>query len=506
MIAGAAVVVLAAALLFVRPPPRRCRVVVVAAVTMIAIFEGACCSTKRQLQRSSPYDFVEGFRPTTPTTTKMLRNHRQHQRRLYVVKVPEHVWREEAALHRRRIRDLLLPGLTPADHELNSSSARQGRRGRSRAMEPQKLSYCGDDDKWTALDPKNPVYNFLIEYYGLKGRKGPRRLARWSPDPTTLLLLHQQQEEDEKDSSSRSSIASSILLQGADQEDIGGTLHMRGAIMHEEGILYCPSTSFGGKNNIDQLSPHSTKGREGQEVAVKARSATPFLWYRSILRSTIKASPVLHCHGLHEWAMIYHPPGADAPPSAGYQGHLPLRVSRETICETVSRNGVNCTHVDALRFFAPAAGPLNHYGATLERVDQLRLEQPACVHASMDLLKMALKLQPFCSADLIRDCLEIAIEARRLDVAASPYDASAYGVPVVPVETAAGRAQYRKEQVALMDKAQPIRARLLDTYEVFLKAAFLDHELEEANRSPGAERFAKASPGSPPWRRNLIEQ
>jgi hypothetical protein len=33
---------------------------------------------------------------------------------------------------------------------------------------------------------------------------------------------------------------------------------------------------------------------------------------------------------------------------------------------------------DALRFFAPAAGPLNHHGASLERMDQLRLEQPAC--------------------------------------------------------------------------------------------------------------------------------
>ena len=32
------------------------------------------------------------------------------------------------------------------------------------------------------------MYNFLIEYYGLGGTKGTRRLARWSPDPRLLLL------------------------------------------------------------------------------------------------------------------------------------------------------------------------------------------------------------------------------------------------------------------------------------------------------------------------------
>ena len=41
---------------------------------------------------------------------------------------------------------------------------------------------------WMALDPIHPVYNFLIEYYGLKRRKGTRRLGRWSPDPGLLLV------------------------------------------------------------------------------------------------------------------------------------------------------------------------------------------------------------------------------------------------------------------------------------------------------------------------------
>lgn len=43
----------------------------------------------------------------------------------------------------------------------------------------------------------------------------------------------------------------------------------------------------------------------------------------------------------------------------------------------------------------------------------------------MDLLKMALRLQPWLSSELIGDCLEVALDARTLDVAASPYDCTA---------------------------------------------------------------------------------
>ena len=53
---------------------------------------------------------------------------------------------------------------------------------------------------------------------------------------------------------------------------------------------------------------------------------------------------------VHEWAMQYQPDGAPEPPSAKYQAHLPLRVSRETINKVVERKGVHCTHVDALRW------------------------------------------------------------------------------------------------------------------------------------------------------------
>ena len=277
-----------------------------------------------------------------------------------------------------------------------------------------------------------------------------------------------------------------ILLEGASEDDLGSLLHFRGSLVHDDGILYSPAQFFG-------------RGKQQS-----ADAATPYLWYRSILQQTLSAEPVLYCHGLHEWAMQYHPVHAPPPPSNKYQRHLSLRVSRQTINETVERKGVRCTHVDALRYFAPAAGPLNHHGAKLNRMEQLRLEQPACVHAQMDLLKMTCRLQPFCEAELLQDVLRIVIQARSLDVAASPYDASSYGIGVVPVETEIGRIEYRKQQIALMQSAAPIRKRLLEAYDVFLNLAFDESVLRRADSSPQAERFAQAEPGGLPWRKNLV--
>ena len=99
------------------------------------------------------------------------------RRMIRVVSVPEEQWRQRAAEHSARVRNLLAPGLTDIDHPMNSGTRRQLRRD----------SGTSSADYFTALDPQNPVYNFLIEYYGLKGVKGPRRLARWSPDPSLLL-------------------------------------------------------------------------------------------------------------------------------------------------------------------------------------------------------------------------------------------------------------------------------------------------------------------------------
>ena len=432
-----------------------------------------------------------------------------------LVTIAEPVWRAAAARHAARVKSILQPGLLPAPENTTRRKIR------------------GDD--WTGLDPMHPIFNFLIEYYGIKGSKGTRRIARWSPDPA--LLIGEQRMEDWQSTNIRHDEISSqgelyqaamqasagrggILLENADLDDMGGNLHLKGAIpvpsLHDStilyGMLYNPALFY------ERHEPPNVERRQGL-----LKKIAPFQWYKSIMETTLESEPIMHCHGLHEWAMVYHPEGSPPPPSAKYQAHLPLRVSRQVINETVERRGISCTHVDALRFFAPAAGPLNHHGSSLERIDQIRLEQKACVHAHMDLLKIALKLQPFIGTDLLGDVLEMAIKARTLDVEASPYDVTAYGAGFVPVETKQGRQMYREKQRALMEQAEPVRIRLLDAYETFLHLAFEPDLLKASSvrkqekrkglliqrdqiktSFAGTERYAKAEPGGLPWRRNLI--
>lgn len=92
-----------------------------------------------------------------------------------IIKISENVWRTAAKNHKQKIKQLLQPGLLPMGDQ--SISKRRGRDNNNNKSH----------DDWTALDPINPVYNFLIEYYGIKGAKGPRRLSKWAPDPKLLL-------------------------------------------------------------------------------------------------------------------------------------------------------------------------------------------------------------------------------------------------------------------------------------------------------------------------------
>jgi len=362
--------------------------------------------------------------------------------------IPEATWRAASEDHGNRIFELLSPGFV----------ASAGSRSR------RKMSASAD--AWRALDGKHPVYNFLVEYYAIKGAKSTRRFARWSPP----LMPG----------------GSAVLLEGAGSEEIEtGCLLRRGAAIDPggRGVIY-DARAFG--------------------HAATSEQCASYLWYRGILSETARPdrTPVLHCYGLHEWAMQYWPEGSPPPPSAKYQGHLSLRASRAVINAAVERRGISCTHVDALRYFAPAAAPLNKHGATLQRTQQPVLEQPACVHASMDLLKMALKIQPWLPDGLLAETLETALKARTVDVAASPYDVSTtYGIDPIKVETEEGRADYRERQVELMEHARPVRQRLLCAYDAFLQEAFAEHTRNEASASPNPHvHYASATPGGPAWR------
>ena len=439
------------------------------------------------------------MRMTMTMTTTSQKNF--HDATIHTIRIPSDIWREAAFQHQERIYQLLQPGFATAA----SATTRTGPYDKKKTN-----TYTSNDDSPT-LDPKHPIYNFLIEYYGLKGMKGPKRLARWSPSPglvTSLLFNrphhdgntvtidsmeefqhasygyaydkmyhrhHQEQLASEKVSSAPtiSNMDVGVVLEGVrPTEDFEHLLHLRGATIldgKKGDVLYSPSLYFG----------RNDPSRRDDQI----RLVSPFLWYQSLLKSTLQAEPMVYCHGLHEWAMQYQPDGAPPPPSAKYQAHMPLRVSQAVINRTVERRGVHCTHVDALRFFAPAAAPLSHFGMFEGRQHQMRLEQPACVHANMDLLRMALKVRPFCDPILVQRILELALRARRLDVAASPYDASAYGIAPIPVETYEGRAHYRLEQIAIMNQANDIRRDLLALYELVLSMAFDESLLEVVPKS-----------------------
>lgn len=170
-----------------------------------------------------------------------------------------------------------------------------------------------------------------------------------------------------------------------------------------------------------------------------------------ILEQTESRTAHFDCFGLHEWAMVYK---TDSP-----RHSLPLRLGAEGTNAVVESHNLRCTHYDAFRFFTEPARPLNL--TVLSRQNQARDEQPGCVHATMDTFKWAWKMGPLVPGDLFLDCLDVAIEARTLDMEASPYDCTEFGLSVVAIETAAGKAEYVARQRQLAQKAHPLRRRLV---------------------------------------------
>lgn len=161
------------------------------------------------------------------------------------------------------------------------------------------------------------------------------------------------------------------------------------------------------------------------------------------------------CYGLHEWAMVYR----QSAQQVRHQGYE-LRLPPHELAAFVESLPVCCSHYDAFRFFTPEARPLNVLQPTLEsRPD---FEQPACLHANMDLYKWSSKLWPWTGSDLIGVCFELALQGRDLDMRASPYDLKSLGYEPVRIETAEGRVRYEREQRELAAKAAELRRRLLE--------------------------------------------
>ena len=184
-----------------------------------------------------------------------------------------------------------------------------------------------------------------------------------------------------------------------------------------------------------------------------ARRRDGLAWIEGLVRRTAERAPRLGCFGLHEWAMVY---GLEQ--DEVRHESWPLRLAPQTIRDVVDEQGVQCTHYDAFRFFTPEAVPLNEVAPT--RATQPDLDQPGCLHATMDLYKWTSKYAALVGSDLVADTFGLAREARGLDMEAAPYDLHALGYEPIRIETPEGRAEYVRRQRALVERVAPLRSRV----------------------------------------------
>lgn len=257
---------------------------------------------------------------------------------------------------------------------------------------------------------KHPVDDFLFTYYS----HSPGRLERWHPGPGVVLL---------------------------EAAELAEQRHWRAVTGEEAEALGLSGDD--GAATVDLPEFLDSRGRAVEFVDM-------------LVRRTASRPGQFGCFGMHEWAMAYN-----ARVHGVRHEQLPLRLGAEGTDAVVEAERLRCTHIDAFRFFAPEAAPLNELQPTRET--QRDLEQPGCLHATMDLYKWAYKLAPAVASELIADCFELALEVRATDMEASPYDLSEWGYGVVAVETPEGKAEYVRRQRSFARRAAPLRERLLET-------------------------------------------
>ncbi|MBU8819810.1 3-methyladenine DNA glycosylase [Mycolicibacterium goodii] len=252
----------------------------------------------------------------------------------------------------------------------------------------------------------HPVWDFLFTYYSLR----PRQLRRWHPGYGAVLA-------------------------GASAERF---------------------LTYSGYGRVD--GPGDTPGVTVTRDHLTSRADT-VRFVSALMRATAERPPRLNCFGLHEWAMVYRT-------GSVRHSQVPLRLGAAGTDAVVESMPLRCTHFDAFRFFTDAAAPRNELRLT--RDQQIATEQPGCIHASMDLYKWAYKLGPLVSSDLVADALELARDARALDMRASPYDLTSYGFEPIAIETPAGRAEYVRAQGQIAERAASLRAALANRCELLL--------------------------------------
>ncbi len=248
-----------------------------------------------------------------------------------------------------------------------------------------------------ARGERHPVEDFLFEYYA----HPPAKLRRWHPGP-------------------------GVTLEDAREPYAGWS----GYRVSADGSAVLDAATFVRR----------------RERAVR--------FVRGLLEATLARPGTHDCFGLHEWAMVYRL-------GPGEQRHeqLPLRLGQEGTDEVVETHRIRCSHADAYRFFTDDAAPRNTLRPTRE--GQLDQEQPACLHAGMDVYKWCFKLAPAVPSELTLEAFRHALRVRELDMAASPYDVSGLGIAPVPIETVSGKAEYVARQRELMATSNRLRRRLI---------------------------------------------
>jgi hypothetical protein len=279
----------------------------------------------------------------------------------------------------------------------------------------------------------HPVHDFLFVYY----RYSPTKLQRWHPGIGFGL------EDAALDAAP--ALAADAVQKNANARPVANKRR--------------DSTCFS-LETYSATSPNPKHGASGQLIFCDPAKISPaqrerMEWARDMLTQTAQRPANFGCFGLHEWAMVYG--GGEV----RHRHTAPLRVPQVEIDRLVQDMPIVCSHFDAFRFFANEAKPLNILQPTV--LNRANFEQPACIHANMDLYKWAFKAMPWLGSDLLLQCFDLARDAREIDMRASPYDLAAYGIDdPICIETEAGRMTYQNCQRELANRAKPLRQCLID--------------------------------------------
>ena len=260
--------------------------------------------------------------------------------------------------------------------------------------------------------------DFLFTYYTLS----PAQFTRWHPGPGVVLL---------------------------------------GAPERADWKFYRPATA------AELAAVAAREAASGVVVdahAFVAKRETAVKFTREILANTAAKSGTFDCFGLHEWAMAYR-----ADENGVRHENAALRLGASGTDAVVEGHRIRCSHFDAFRFFQPQAVERNELQPTREA--QRTMEQPGCLHASMDLYKWAYKLLPAVDSELLADCFELAWDVRVTDMEASPYDLADWGYEPVRIETPEGKAEYVRRQRAFAARGTALRQRLVAATDRILAAA-----------------------------------